>query len=73
MDRKSLTSCTCTMSRISLIISLKDVVLNPTVQVHRGYCLPAVDPEQGKEHEKRAEPKVFHVRIAHFDPHTHPR
>jgi len=42
----------------------KDVVLNPSVQVDRGYCKPAIDPEQGKEHQKRPEPKVFHVRIA---------
>jgi len=38
-------------------------VLNPSLQVDRGYCKPAIDTEQGKEHQKRAEPKVFHVVI----------
>jgi hypothetical protein len=37
------------------------VVLNPSVQVDRGYCIPAKDPGQGKEHQKRAQPKVFTI------------
>ena len=46
-------------------------MLNPSVQFDWVYCMPAVDPEQEKEQQERAEPKAFHVRIAHLDPHTH--
>jgi len=28
-----------------------------------GYRIPAVDPEQEKQHQEHAEPKVFHVVI----------